>query len=59
MNDPFAYLAATVRGDLNPEPRDLSALENNLLVVEVLDAAIRSSHEGRTILLPQISDSDK
>lgn len=50
-NDPFAYLAAVVRGEIRPEPSDLSALENNLIVVEILDAARRSAKEGKRIFL--------
>ena len=49
-HDPFAYLSAVVRGEIEPE-QDLSSLENNLIVVEILDAARRSSEEGKTIRL--------
>ena len=45
-DDPFALLAAVVRGELTLEPHDRSALENNLLVVAILDAARRSAAEG-------------
>ena len=48
-HDPFAYLAAAVRGEIGVAPSDLSALDNNLLVVEILDAARRSAKEGRRI----------
>ncbi len=51
LNDPFLYLKAVVRGQLVPGPTDLSALENNLTVVEILDAARRSAREHRTIFL--------
>jgi predicted dehydrogenase len=50
-DDPFAYLAAVIRGDISPAPYDLSSLENNMLVVEILDAAIRSARSGRTVRL--------
>ncbi|XAM01069.1 Gfo/Idh/MocA family oxidoreductase [Phycisphaeraceae bacterium D3-23] len=43
-HDPFAYLAAVARGEL--EPGGLSGVENNLLVVEILDAARKSAAEG-------------
>jgi predicted dehydrogenase len=49
-SDPFAHLAAVVRGDA--EPNELSSVENNLLVVEVLDAARESARTGRRIELP-------
>lgn len=51
-DDPFATLAAVVRGQLKPGPHDLSSLENNLLVVEILDAAKESARTGRRVALP-------
>ncbi len=50
-NDPFAYFAAVVRGEIKMQPSDLSALENNLIVVEILDAARKSAKEGQRIYL--------
>lgn len=49
FNEPFAYLAAVVRGQITIGPYDLSSLENNMLVMEILDAAKRSAREGRRI----------
>ncbi len=49
-DDPFALLAAAVRGRLDPSG-SLSSLENNLVVVEVLDAAKKSAVEGVRIEL--------
>ncbi len=50
-DEPFAYLAAVVRGTA---PEDvLSSLATNLLVVEILDAARQSVREGKTIYLPR------
>ncbi len=51
FNDPFAYLAAVVHGDVQVAPTDLSSLTNNLIVVEILDAAKKSAQQGRTIRL--------
>ncbi|PPK87371.1 putative dehydrogenase [Neolewinella xylanilytica] len=50
-DDPFAFLAAVVRGDISVDPTDLSALENNLTVVDILDAAKQSAASGRTVVL--------
>jgi predicted dehydrogenase len=50
-NDPFALLAAVVRGTITLNPDDLSALENNMTVVEILDAAKESAKLGKTIHL--------
>jgi predicted dehydrogenase len=52
-NEPFAYLAAVVRGQITLKPTDLSSLENNMIVVEILDAARRSAKEGKLIRLPR------
>lgn len=49
-NDAFFYLKAVVRGEIVPEPYDLSSLENNLMVVRILEAAIRSSKTGKAIV---------
>jgi len=48
-NDPFSLLAAVVRNRIELPKNDLSSLENNMTVVEILDAAIRSAKEGKTI----------
>ncbi|THD66505.1 Gfo/Idh/MocA family oxidoreductase [Robertkochia marina] len=53
VNDPFAYLVAVVRGEINRAPTDLSALENNLLVMEILEAAMKSARTGETVHLPE------
>ena len=50
-NDPFSYLAAVVRGKIKVEADDLSSLENNLVVVEILDAAKESAKTGKRIYL--------
>ncbi|MCD7976954.1 MAG: hypothetical protein LUG51_07280 [Tannerellaceae bacterium] len=49
FNDPFYYLKAVVRGEVEIAPYDLSALENNLIVVEILEAAIKSAKTGQVI----------
>lgn len=51
LNDPFVYLAAVVRRQLQVAEHDLSALANNLIVVEILDAARQSAQQGRTVVL--------
>ncbi|MCX6206300.1 MAG: Gfo/Idh/MocA family oxidoreductase [Bacteroidetes bacterium] len=50
-NDPFAYFAAVIQKRIKPEPYDLSTLENNMVVMEILDAAVRSAKTGKTIQL--------
>lgn len=48
--DPFSYFAAVVRGAIQPED-DLSSLETNMIVMEILDAARESAATGRTIAI--------
>ena len=48
-NDAFTYLAGVVRGIINPQPYDLSALQNNVMVVTILEKAKLSAETGRTI----------
>lgn len=50
-NDSFLYLRAAVRGDIKVNDTDLSSLKNNLIVVEILEAAIKSSRTGEIIKL--------
>lgn len=50
-NDPFSLLASVVRGKITLSPHDLSSLENNMIVVEILDAARKSAKNGKTINL--------
>ncbi len=50
-NDPFALLASVVKNGLTIEDHDVSALENNLLVVEILDAAKESARTGKKVML--------
>jgi predicted dehydrogenase len=51
FDDPFALFAAVVRKEIKLPPYDLSSLENNMIVVEILDAARKSAKEGKTVSL--------
>jgi predicted dehydrogenase len=53
LDDPFAYLAAVVRGSITVEDTDLSSLANNVTVVRILDAARQSAASGRTVRLAE------
>lgn len=50
-SDPISYLAAVVRGEIQPTG-DLSSLDVNMTVTEILDAARESAATGRRIDLP-------
>jgi predicted dehydrogenase len=50
-DDPFAYFKALVERTVVPSAWEPSSLENNMVVMEILDAARRSAREGKTIRL--------
>lgn len=49
--DPFAYLEAVIRNKIKMTAYDLYSLENNMIAMEILDAAIRSARLKKTIEL--------
>ncbi len=49
-NDAFSYFAAVVRGDIQSE-NDLGSLKINMVAMEILDAAVKSSKSGKKIFL--------
>ena len=51
--EPFAFLAAVVRGRVSVADTDPSSLANALTVARVLDAARRSATTGRTVRLDE------
>ncbi len=50
-DDPFAYMAAVVRGEVKVADRDLSSLGNNVMVMRILEAAKQSAATGKTVNL--------
>lgn len=50
-NDPFAYFRAVIRKEIIPGKFDLSSTENNLIVMQILDAAKKSATSGKTVKL--------
>lgn len=46
----LVYLADVLRGKIQPG-KDLSSLDNNLIVVQILEAAKKSAKEGKRIML--------
>ncbi|GAB2540983.1 Gfo/Idh/MocA family protein [Spirosoma aerophilum] len=50
-SDPFAYFARLLHGETKPD--ELTSLENNMIVMEILDAARQSAKTGKAINLPQ------
>ena len=47
--DPFTYFARLLRGETKPD--ELTSLENNLIVMEILDAARQSAKTGKAVVL--------
>ena len=54
-NDPFAFFAAVIKKEIALPPYDLSSLENNLIVMELLDAARVSAKKGKAVKINQAS----
>ncbi len=52
-DDPFSLFAAVIKGDTNLEQHDPYSLENNMVVMEILDAAVQSAQTGTTVSLPK------
>ena len=50
-DDPFSVFAAVINNQIKLQPYDLSSLENNMMVVEILDAARKSARLKKTITL--------
>jgi predicted dehydrogenase len=48
-NDPFSLFASVIRKEIVLPSYDLSSLENNMVVMEILDAARVSAKKGETI----------
>ncbi len=49
-NDPFAFLAAVIKDGKTIPTMSVSSLENNLLVMQILEAAKVSAKTGKTIV---------
>ena len=48
-NDPFAHFAAVINREISLPKYDLSSLENNMIVMEILDAARLSAKKGKAV----------
>lgn len=50
-NDPFSLFKAVIQDEVELSPYALSSLENNMIVMRILDAALESAKTGKTISL--------
>jgi predicted dehydrogenase len=55
QNNSLSYLAAVLRGQLEPKG-DLTALDTNVIVMQILDAARESARTGKTVELRRIGE---
>lgn len=53
FDDPFSVLIEVVRGKTKLDPFDPYSLENNLIVMEILEAAKESAKTNKTVMLPK------
>ena len=49
--DPFMFFQALIEQKVQLEPYDLSSLKNNMVVMEVLSAAVKSAKSKKTVVL--------
>jgi predicted dehydrogenase len=49
FRDGFAFFASAIKGETIVKPTDLSSIENNLTVVEILEAAKKSNRTGKAV----------
>jgi predicted dehydrogenase len=54
-NNSLNYLAAVLRGEIMPKD-DLSSLDTNVIVMQILDAARESARTGKTLQLRRLED---
>ncbi len=50
-NDPFSVLAAVIRNEISLPEGNLYSLENNIVVMEILEAAKESAKTGKKVVL--------
>lgn len=50
-NDPFALLAAVIKKEITLPPYDPTSLENNMLVMEILEAARKSARTKKMVTI--------
>ena len=53
--DSLSYLSAVLRGEIEPKG-DLTALDTNVIVMQILDAARESARTGRAVRLTRIGE---
>jgi glucose-fructose oxidoreductase len=55
QNNSLSYLSSVLRGELEPKG-DLTALDTNVVVMQILDAARESVRTGKTVQLHKLGE---
>jgi predicted dehydrogenase len=55
FNDSLSYLAAVMRGQIEPTA-GLTALDTNLVAMQILDAAREAARTGKTVRLTKLDE---
>jgi predicted dehydrogenase len=55
QSNSLSYLAAVLRGQLEPKG-DLTALDTNVIVMQILDAARESARTGKSVPLTRLGE---
>jgi len=55
QSNSLSYLAAVLRGELEPKG-DQTALDTNVIVMQILDAARESARTGKSVRLQRLGD---
>ena len=55
QSNSLSYLAAVLRGQIDPKG-DLTALDTNIVVMQILDAARESARTGKSVRLTKVEE---
>lgn len=55
-DNPFSYLGKVLRADIEEDEFGVSSLENNLIVMQILEAARISAETGRVVMWEEVSE---
>lgn len=56
LSNPFRYLGAVLKGEIAPEPHEVSALPNNMTVMRILEAARLSAERGEVVEWSEVTE---
>lgn len=56
LSNPFRYLGAVLKGEIDPQSHEVSALPNNMTVMRILEAARLSAERGEVIEWAEVTE---